>query len=248
MEDNKAQTTEQSPAEKGVTVFTVNGEQVKLGANIVRRYLVSGNAPVTDEEVSRFISICMYNKLNPFLGEAYLIKFEGKDPKAQMIVSKEALLKRADTCENYEGIEAGIIVERNGEIVELEGSFSLATDKLLGGWAKVYRSDRKVPTTAKVSLAEYDKGSSIWGGKKATMISKVAKVQALREAFPAQLGALYTAEEKGLDAPAEERAAKLAEIGAKTIETQNVEFEEVKAEQPAPDPQPAEVEPPYARK
>ena len=30
------------------------------------------------------------------------------------------------------------------------------------------------------------------------MISKVAKVQALREAFPAQLGAMYTAEEKGI--------------------------------------------------
>ena len=28
-----------------------------------------------------------------------------------------------------------------------------------------------------------------------TMISKVAKVQALREAFPAQLGAMYTQEE-----------------------------------------------------
>ena len=31
------------------------------------------------------------------------------------------------------------------------------------------------------------------------MIRKVAEVQALREAFPAQLGAMYTAEERGVE-------------------------------------------------
>lgn len=36
------------------------------------------------------------------------------------------------------------------------------------------------------------------------MISKVAKVQALREAFPAQLGAMYTAEEQSV--PVEDAA------------------------------------------
>ena len=30
------------------------------------------------------------------------------------------------------------------------------------------------------------------------MIAKVAKVQALREAFPVQLGAMYTSEEQGI--------------------------------------------------
>ena len=33
---------------------------------------------------------------------------------------------------------------------------------------------------------------------RATMIRKTAVVQALREAFPTQLGALYTAEERGI--------------------------------------------------
>ena len=35
------------------------------------------------------------------------------------------------------------------------------------------------------------------------MIRKVALVQALREAFPARLGALYTSEEKGVEEPVE---------------------------------------------
>ena len=49
---------------------------------------------------------------------------------------------------------------------------------------------------ARVRLEEYDKKQSTWNEKRSTMISKVAKVQALREAFPTQLGAMYTSEEQ----------------------------------------------------
>lgn len=189
--------------------YVVNGEQVTLSRQIVRKYLVRGNAEVTDAEIVQFMSICSFNKLNPFLNEAYLIKFQGKNPTAQMIVSKEALFKRAENCEAYRGFQAGIIVQRGNEILELEGTFTLAGDKLLGGWAKVYRSDRDYPVVAKVNLAEYDKRQSIWVDKQGTMISKVAKVQAMREAFPQQLGALYTAEEQVQDVDYEDVSAKV---------------------------------------
>ena len=46
-----------------------------------------------------------------------------------------------------------------------------------------------------VNLNEYDKKQSTWKEKPSTMIRKVAIVQAMREAFPAQLGAMYTQEE-----------------------------------------------------
>lgn len=182
--------------EKGVCNYTVAGQDVRLSYQIVRDYLVKGGGKVSDQDLVQFISICKFNQLNPFLGEAYIVKY-GTTP-ATMVVSKEALLKRADACENYEGIEAGIIVIRDGKVVELEGCFFADNDKLVGGWAKVHRSDRRYPTVAKVRLDEYDKKQSVWKEKPSTMISKVAKVQALREAFPAQLGAMYTAEEKGI--------------------------------------------------
>ena len=182
--------------EKGVCNYTVAGQDVRLSYQIVRDYLVKGGGKVSDQDLVQFISICKFNQLNPFLGEAYIVKY-GTTP-ATLVVSKEALLKRADACENYEGIEAGIIVIRDGKVVELEGCFFADNDKLVGGWAKVYRSDRRYPTVAKVRLDEYDKKQSVWKEKPSTMISKVAKVQALREAFPAQLGAMYTAEEKGI--------------------------------------------------
>ena len=188
------QTTEK---EKGACEYLVAGQSVKLSYQIIRDFLTRGGGTVTDQDLTQFISICKYNQLNPFLNEAYIVKF-GSAP-AQMVVSKEAYMKRADACENYEGIQAGIIVIRDGQQVELEGCFFMPDDKLAGGWAKVYRSDRKYPVVARVTIDEYDKKQSVWLEKKSTMISKVAKVQALREAFPAQLGALYTQEESNTE-------------------------------------------------
>lgn len=191
---NAPATTELS--DKGSCSYMVAGQEVKLSYATVRNFLTKGGGNVTDQDLVQFISICKYNQLNPFLNEAYLVKF-GTTP-AQMIVSKEALMKRAEECQNYEGIQAGVIVLRNGEAIELEGTFYLPDDKLVGGWAKVYRSDRKFPYISRVRLQEYDKAQSTWKEKPSTMIKKVAQVQALREAFPTQLGAMYTAEEQNI--------------------------------------------------
>lgn len=191
--------TQPAKTKNGETEYKVAGEAVKLSYNIVRSYLTRGNAAVTDQEVAMFISICKYNQLNPFLNEAYLIKF-GSNP-AQMIVSKEALMKRAEANPSYDGLEAGLILLRDNEVIEVEGNFHLPTDEILGAWAKVYRKDRSKPFVSKVNLSEYDKKQSSWSDKKATMIAKVAKVQALREAFPVQLGAMYTQEEQGVVEP-----------------------------------------------
>lgn len=194
--------------------YTAGGENIKLSYQIIRDYLTKGNGEVSDQDLMQFMSICKFNQLNPFLNEAYLIKF-GTQP-AQMIVSKEALMKRAEANENYDGLRAGLIVSRKGEVQEIEGGFYLASDEILGAWAEVYRRDRKFPFVAKVSLAEYDKRQSSWNEKKATMITKVAKVQALREAFPAQLGAMYTSEERGVV----DTEVEVVSTSRKTIPTQ----------------------------
>ena len=180
-----------TPQERGITRYTVNGEEVALSEKIVTDYLTRGsNVPRAD--IVQFIAICKYNRLNPFLNEAYLVKYG--DKPAQMIVSKEALMKRAESCPSFDGLEAGLILKRGSEIVEEEGAFQLPGDTLLGGWARVYRKDREHPSTARVSLAEYDRKQSTWNAMRATMIRKTAVVQAL----PTQLGAMYTAEERGI--------------------------------------------------
>ena len=208
-------------------MYQVAGQDVKLSYNIVRNFLTKGEGAVTDQDLTQFISICKYNQLNPFLNEAYLVKFGNKP--AQMIVSKEALMKRAEACETYEGIQAGVIVMRGSEAIELEGCFYLPGDKLVGGWAKVYRSDKKFPFVAKVRFEEYNKGQSTWNDKPTTMIRKVAEVQALREAFPTQLGAMYTAEEQGvrtIDANAEDVTEQIkANANKSTLNIEDIQPE-----------------------
>lgn len=181
--------------EHKMTTYLSNSKEVSLNHQIVRNYLTKGNGNVTDQDIVQFIGICKYNSLNPFLNEAYLVKF-GTTP-AQMITAKEAYFKRAESHSQYDGVQAGIIVQRGNDIIEVEGAFMFPKDILLGGWAKVYRKDRQFPCVAKVNLHEYDKKQSVWNDKKSTMISKCAKVAALREAFPSELNALYTAEEQG---------------------------------------------------
>ena len=190
--------------------YDVAGQEVTLSFRIIKDYLTKGNGAVSDQDLMQFMSVCKFNQLNPFLNEAYHIKFG--DKPAQMVVSKEALMKRAEANKEYEGIRAGLILLREGKITEVEGAFYLKDDEILGAWAEVYRKDRKFPIVAKIPLSEYDKNQSTWNEKKATMITKVAKVQALREAFPAQLGAMYTSEEQGVvDIEAEVTSRKVVD-------------------------------------
>ncbi|MEC1562524.1 phage recombination protein Bet [Bacillus haynesii] len=196
--------------------FSVNGESVKLTGKTVKNFLVRGNSDVTDQEAAMFVNLCRYQKLNPFLNEAYLVKFKGSP--AQMIVGKEAFMKRAENNEQFQGFEAGIIVERNGEMVDIEGAIKLPNDKLIGGWAKVYRADRQGPISIRISLEEFSKGQSTWKTMPLNMIRKTAIVNALREAFPNSLGNLYTEEEEQAsdDIPAEEHVRREVNENANT--------------------------------
>nr|DAP05139.1 MAG TPA: RecT protein [Caudoviricetes sp.] len=188
---------------ESVTTFTVGNDTVTLSPSIVRNYLTNGNGAVTDQEVNYFVHLCRGQGLNPFLKEIYLIKF-GQQP-ATFVVSKEAFLKRAEANSQYDGAESGIIVMNgNGEIIERKGGFFLkGSEQVVGGWAKVYRKDRKYPSDVQVTFEEYagrtkdGNLNSNWANRPATMIKKVALVQALREAFPNDLNNLYTEEEQG---------------------------------------------------
>lgn len=173
--------------------YEANGQQVKLSGQMVAQYLVRGNAEVTNQEIVMFLNLCKYQQLNPFLNEAYLVKFKGAP--AQIITSKEAFMKRAEANEHYAGLEAGIIVERDGKIENIEGAVKLPTDKLLGGWARVFRDDRKVPIKVQISFSEFSKGQATWKQMPMNMIRKTAIVNAMREAFPGNLGNMYTDEE-----------------------------------------------------
>jgi phage recombination protein Bet len=179
-------------------IYKIDNEEVKLTPAIVRTYIARGNAEVTDQEIVTFMNLCKYQKLNPLLNEAYLIKFQCTNPLAQIVVSKEFFLKRAQDNPDYDGIQAGIIVVRDGKMLDLEGAVKLTTDEIIGGWAIVHSKTKKFPSVSRVLFSEYNKGQSVWKDKPMTMIRKVAEAQALREAFPKEFNGLYIEEENAI--------------------------------------------------
>lgn len=213
---SNATPTKQEKKELAV-IYEVDGEQIKLTPKIVQEYIVGTDAQITMPEFKMFTSLCKARKLNPFLKEAYCIKF-GKQP-AQIVVGKDAVLKRAILNPHYDGMESGIIVlTEKGEVIERKGTFRLSTETLVGGWAKVYRKNWTYPTYCSVSFDEVAQKkndgtlNSNWSGKGATMVEKVAKVRALRETFIEDLGGMYEAEEMGVDLPQENTVHQKEEI------------------------------------
>jgi phage recombination protein Bet len=234
--------------DKGRVTYQVNGEDVNLSFQIVRNYLTRGQAAVSDAEVIQFISLCRANQLNPFIGDAYMVKY-GNEP-ASMIISKAAFMKRAESAPQFAGYQAGVILLRDKQLVEQEGSFFLPGDTLVGGWAKVYRKDREHPVVARVRLVEYDKRKSTWAQMPGTMIRKVAIAQAFREAFPFAVQGMYTPEEmpdeQGQEAPVPANNIKpvFTEQDAPAHESTQAPEPEQPQQQPEPEPQPAPAQEP----
>lgn len=189
-------------------VYEVDGNEIKLTPSIVQNYIVGNDSQITLAEFKFFTELCKARKLNPFLKEAYCIKF-GNQP-AQIVVGKDAVLKRAIRNPQYDGMESGVIVlTADGEVVERKGTFRLSTETLVGGWATVYRKNWSHPIYCSVSFDEVAQKTkdgrlnSNWATKGATMVEKVAKVRALRETFIEDLEGMYEAEEMGVELPKE---------------------------------------------
>jgi len=148
----------------------------------------------TDQETMMFLKLCQARNLNPFLKEAYLIKYDSSKP-AQMVVGKDKFTKTAEEHPQFDGYRAGIIVSVGDEIVEREGTFYKKGEELVGGWAEVHRKDRKMPFKQTIPLSEYNLKRANWLSMPGTMIRKVALVQALRECFATDLAGCYDSAE-----------------------------------------------------
>ena len=176
-----------------------NGREVTLTDVDIKR-VICDNPNVTDKEMKLFVELCKAQRLNPFVKEAYLVKY-GDNP-ATMVVGKDVYTKRAQANPRFKGLQAGVfVVDGNGKGKEREGSMVLPGETPVGAWCKVYVDGYDVPIYDSVSFDEYAgkkrDGSlnSTWAGKPGTMIRKVAVVHALREAFPEDFQGLYDAAE-----------------------------------------------------
>lgn len=211
---NRAGSTAMQAASPSVPVEITgaDGQHFTVSFGDVRNFICP---KATDAECKIFLETCKQYHLNPFTKEAYLIHYDNKndDTASTIVLGKNCYLQMAERHPAYDGFEAGVIaLTADGQLLNREGSIVYDGDggeTLLGGWAKVYRKDRTRASYEEVKLSEYDTGKSLWNGKKATMIRKVALVHALREAFPSTFGALYDESEVSVHVDAEGTAREV---------------------------------------
>jgi len=195
MTQTKVATTQQK------AVVKWKGEQITVTFNDVKNLI----CPLaTDQEAAVFLKTAQSLQLNPFANEIYLIKY-GENDKAATVIAIEAYLKSAESNDNFNGHEAGIVLRDSGGKLEFrEGSLLLPdeVEKLAGGYARVYRKDREKSFYMAVNKAEclrYTRNGNLtkfWvKDKQPMMLRKTALKRALVEAFPSLFaGTLSTAE------------------------------------------------------
>lgn len=165
----------QAPVQTSGTISNIQKyDPSTLNENMVREYFCKD---ATLLEIKMFIKICQHQNLNPFLREVYLLKYGNS--KASIVTGKETFLKRASKNPRYQGFTCS---------VDGSGNDITAT-------CKVYVKGFIVPVEVTVHYSEYSGPSPLWKNKPKTMLRKVALVQALREAFPDELGGLYDSSE-----------------------------------------------------
>lgn len=177
---------------------SISGIQVELDADTVIKYCARGNGNITPQEVALFLRTCQAKRLDPLEnGEVYLIKYDNTKP-AQIVVGKHAYLRRADRNPEYRGKKSGIVIVRDGKVIQKEGCclYKVLNETLIGGWCRVFRrragADVDEEFYREVALEEYSSGQANWKVKPATMIEKVAVSQCLRDAFPNDYEGLYS--------------------------------------------------------
>jgi phage recombination protein Bet len=182
-----------------VYVPLAEAESIRITVGMVKNTLAvrsrSGAEPA-ERDLLTYMMLCKSRRLNPFVGDAYLLGYDTQDgTKWSLITAVQALRKRAEAHPDYDGCQRGVIVERNGDLIEREGSIVLDGETLIGGWALCKRKGQSLPYRETVKLSVYTTGKSRWNKDPAGMIVKCAESAALRRAFPSDLAGLYLREE-----------------------------------------------------
>ena len=186
---------------KQLVEFTPFGtkDKIQLSIEVVKRLIAvktKTGKTCTDEDAFKFMLMCQARKLNPFEGDAFLIGYDGQHgPSFSLITAHQAFLKRAELHPEFDGMDSGTIVLREGNIHDLVGDWHMPADKILGGWATVYFKNRAHPMKKRLRLDRFNKGYGIWKDDPAGMIVKCAEADALRSSFPTMLGGMFISEE-----------------------------------------------------
>ncbi|MBQ9041470.1 MAG: phage recombination protein Bet [Eggerthellaceae bacterium] len=193
-------------SELAKTYKASDGQEITLTPAYVAQLVLGGNADnVPDSEYAKVIMTCAARGLNPLAGDVAVQPWYDKNKGYNVLTvvpTKDYFQRRAEAHPSYLGKEYGVVVfnAQEHKLMHKRGTgvYPELGEQLLGGWCRVFVKGHEHPEYAEVSLDEYDQNYALWKTKTATMIAKVAKSQALREAFPNEFQGLYEPEEIGI--------------------------------------------------
>lgn len=229
-----------------VTIQTYDGREVLVNVGMIKSYIQIPD-DMTDFELTAFVQFCVTRGYDPFARQCYPIRYQKGKP-ISFVVSWNVYLDRASRHPMYDGLESGIVwevkhpAEDEGDEVTTEivhgqpCEYDPSADnvRMVGGWARVHRKDRKFPTYVEVPIHEMqNQSSSTWRNMTTTMMTKTPSARGLRMTFPEELGHSYADGEivaeptpEAVDVPTREvRAERDADGPAKTVQVLALDVE-----------------------
>src|SRR5271166_4265508 len=153
---------------------------------------------LTESEFQYFVGLGKAAGLNPFLREIWSVKYDERSP-AQVFIGRDGYRKAAQAHSEYDYHQSDAVYENDAFDVQdglVKHSYKLTNrGSLVGAYCIAKRHKSSRPIYVFVELKEYSTGKSVWNGKPATMIKKVAESQCLRACFQDLLGGTYGEEE-----------------------------------------------------
>lgn len=210
---------------------------------------------LTELEFIAFVELGKRTGLSPFLREIWAVKYDGQN--AQIFIGRDGYRKSAQRNPLYDYHLADAVYSNDIFMVkdgEVGHQYSLKDrGTLVGSYCTVQRKGALRPTYVFVELNEYNTKKSVWSGKPATMIKKVAEAQCLRMAFQELLGGTHHEFEYDLMKPDQSTYNKpgkgingLKEKLGLTIENNNEQSSEV-IDQFTDEDEPCEITVDYVR-
>ena len=188
----------QEPVPQGTIRWQSHGAEVALTTAFVRQHFC---VLASNTEAFAFLRFCEAHRLNPFLQDAFLIKYQQGEP-AKIVIAAHTWTKRASVDPTYAGHKVGIILHSESGLERREGMFYTPEEKVIGGWAEITKTDgtsyrTELPIQERIAYKKDGSPTQFWQRMPATMIVKCCLSDGMRNAFPVLFAGAYDQAEIG---------------------------------------------------
>ena len=161
----------------------VEGAQLSFSSKEIETIRRTVAEKANDDEFRMFMHLAKSYGLDPFNGEIFFWKLNGKP---NIMTSRDGYLRLADKNPAYDGLVSDVI--RSNDVFkrekdDIKHEYGADRGDIIGAYALVYREDRRYPIYVFAPFEEYNAGTRVWNSYPSSMILKVAESMALKRAF-----------------------------------------------------------------